>query len=133
MQKKVNEVEHRTTRDYASELADKIAYNAPFVKEANSEHNGTFCCLSKVADVYTIDYDDSGDITIQQIVGFGWDTIWQGQWNPSTDMEIFIERIWYGYTGDQLTATNDEDDEDDEEFETDMCDSEWDYHLSDSE
>ena len=117
MQKKVSEVEHRTTRDYASELADHISYFKPFVKEDNNEQDGQFCCLAKYGGVYTVAYDDSGDITIEMSVLDGWDTIWHGQWNPSTDMETFIERIWYGYTGDQLTENDD--DMTDEESETD--------------
>jgi len=130
---KVNEVEHRTTRDYARAIADEIASYKPFVREDSNEHDGQFCCWSKSNDVYTVGYDAGGDIIIEQLVGFGWNVIWHGQWNPTTDMETFIERMWYGDTGDQLTATNDEDDEDDDESETDMGDSEWDFNLSDSE
>jgi len=106
---------NKTTAEYARALADKIAYNAPFVKEANNEHNGTFCCLSKIADVYTIDYDDGGDITIQKYTGFEWNTIWDGRWDPETDMTKFIEHIWYGYTGDQLIEKKDEGDEDEDD------------------
>ena len=43
------------------------------------------------------------------------------QWDPKTDMETFIERIWDGYTGDRLTEQDDDEEEDltDEESEND--------------
>ena len=127
MQKIESEVERKTTKDYARELADELSYSKPFIKEDNRDDYGRFCCLPKWGGVYTVAYDTSGDITIEMSVLDGWDTIWHGQWNPETDIDAFVQRIWNGETGDELTEKDDDDEDEDltdEESETEMDDIE---------
>jgi len=116
------QTESKTTKEYARDLADELSENKPFVSEDNSDDFGQFCCLAKWGGVYTVDYSGNGDIVIEISILDGWNTIWQGRWDPKIDMETFIERIWDGYTGDKLTEKDeddDDDDDDDEDFEAD--------------
>ena len=107
----------KTTAEYARELADGMADCRLYVREGSNDQDGGFCIWSKSNTVYTIAYDSCGTITIDCLEYDGWNVIWQGRWDPKIDMETFIERIWYGDTGDKLTEKDE--DEDDEDFEAD--------------
>jgi hypothetical protein len=110
----------KTAKDYANDLAERLSDGKPFVKEDNGDNYGQFCCLAKWGGVYTVAYYGDGDIIIEISILDGWNTIWQGRWDTEIDMETFIERIWDGDTGDQLTEKKDEEDLTDEESENDM-------------
>ena len=116
----MQKMEGKTTKDYASDLAERLSDGTPFVKEDNSDAYGQFCSLAKWGGVYTVAYYGNGDIIIEVSNLDGWSTIWQGQWTTDIDMETFIERIWDGCTGDQLTEKKDEEDLTDDESENDM-------------
>ena len=111
----LSKTKRKTVKDYARDLADEIACNQLFIREDNSDEDGQFCCFTKCGDVYTVAYSSDENIIIEKSVFGGWDTIWYGQWNPETDVETFVQRIWNGYTGDKLTEKDE-----DEESETDM-------------
>ena len=117
-------ITNKTTREYAENLANGMADCRLYVQKGSNDQDGGFCFWSKSNTVYTIAYDSSGTITIDCLDYDGWNVIWNGNWDPETDMDKFIERIWDGDTGDKLTEKDDDDDEDDADDEESESDSE---------